>query len=109
MKMQGGGTGPGSPVPLITCRILNNPRKGDARMPKTVARATAFPVSRAPSEPAASRKTAPLVLIVDPDAGVRRMMAMVLQDSNCRIAGVPDGEAALAEAQDRAPALVLAE
>lgn len=49
------------------------------------------------------------VIVVDPDGGVRRVIALVLDEIECKTVGVPDAEAALDLLDDEDPALILAE
>ena len=74
-------------------------------MPETVARTAASHRVASPVPPGAR----PAVLIVDPDSGVRRMLAMLLNDAGCDVIGVSDADAALDVARSQQPALVLAE
>ncbi len=59
-----------------------------------------------PAEPSSAGAT---FLVVDPDPGVRRVIALILQDSGVRIVTVPDAESALDEARSRTPKVVLSE
>jgi CheY-like chemotaxis protein len=49
------------------------------------------------------------VLVVDGDAGIRRVLDYVLRDLDCRILLAPDGETAITIIDDEKPDMVIAE
>lgn len=49
------------------------------------------------------------VIVIDPDGGVRRVVALVLDEIKCKTVGVPDAESALEILDEEDPALILAE
>lgn len=49
------------------------------------------------------------VIVVDPDGGVRRVIALVLDELDCTTVGVPDAETALELLEGDDPALIVSE
>lgn len=66
-------------------------------------------VGAQPASPPATPHPGTVVMVVDPDPGVRRIIALVLEEAGCVTHPAPTGEDALARLAEWQPALVIAE